>query len=257
MIVCSRNGQRIETLREWETFGKPAAADHWSAGRSAYELARHWIEGDAAARVVALLEARPELHQVILSKAIAEQHSYFDDQPRGPRNHDLLVEATAGPAPLVVAVEGKADEPFDAPLWKWRAARQKRHAASGAPMRLDHLTRLFFGTTIDRDTGYPGLACFGYQLLSGLAGTLVEAKRLDASRAVFLVHEFITPKTSDDLHARNARALDDFLFRLAPGAERTDSSSGWITQPIDLRGDGRKMRKHVSLHVAKLRVNLR
>ena len=256
--ILSRKGDSISSVLAWEKLGKPAAENHWVEGRSAYELARDWIERDAAGRVTRLLALRPELSGLVLGNVIVEKQTYFDDQGRGPRNHDLLIEATSDSGPVVIAVESKADETFDAPLWKWRSDAVKRHPRSGGPRRLDHLTGLFFGTTIDKDNAYPALACLGYQLLSALAGTLADAKRVGASRAVLVVQEFLTNKTDDELHARNAQVLEDFLARLAPKVERSQQSDDqWISQPFTVLGDGMRMTRRLEVSVAKLVVDRR
>ena len=46
-------------------------------------------------------------------QGVAEKQTHFDEQGRGPRNHDLLLRATADIGGVTIGVEGKADEPFD------------------------------------------------------------------------------------------------------------------------------------------------
>jgi hypothetical protein len=253
MHVVNRTGTEIRSVCEWGTLAKPAAERHWVEGRSAYELAADWIDGDAAERAIELLSLRPELAGIVLIEGIAEKKTRFDDIPSGPRSHDLLVHARTHAGPLVIGVEGKADEPFDHPLWRWRQRALRQTPTTRAPVRLDNLTTVFFGSTIDADTLQPSLACLGYQLLSGLAGTLADAKSCSAANAVLLIHEFRTGKTDDRLKAANAFALEVFLQRLAPdGIERSESSDGWITEPISVRGDGKWMPRVLPVSVAKL-----
>ena len=160
--------------------------------------------------------------------------------------------------PLIIGVEGKADEPFDKPLWRWRQDLVKQRPDSGAPQRLDQLTRLFFNTTIDRDRDYPPLACMGYQLLSALAGTLADAKNATAAGAVVLVHEFVTDETTDSKHLANAHALEAFLGRLFGGQpRRAEIEGGWITEPTVIRGDGAWMPRSLPVAFAKLQTNRR
>src|SRR5262249_38430591 len=124
---------------------------------------------------------------------------------------------------------------------------------SGAPERLDRLTKLFFGTTIDKDEGHPGLACLGYQLIAGLAGTLADAKCDGADHAVFLIHEFETVATEPQKHANNRHVLEDFLTRLYRGEpEREGSDAAWITTPALVRGDGDRMPESALVSIAKL-----
>jgi hypothetical protein len=238
----NRDGEDIASLNAWHRLAKPAAEHHWKEGRSAYELAKDWIEGDAIDRVTRLLRSRPEL-----------AGAQLDELPRGPRNHDLLVRGMTPQGPVVIGVEGKADEPFDKSLGQWREAAMDRTPTSDAPRRLDHLTNLFFGTTIDRDAAYPPLSCLGYQLLSALAGTLADAKESAAAHAVLLVHEFVTDETDDVRHAANEKALDDFLVRLGVARpERPDADVGWITHPLAVRGDGSWMPASLPVFIAKL-----
>jgi hypothetical protein len=256
--IVNRDGLEIASLQAWGELGGPAAEHHWKENRSAYELARAWIEGDAVEGVTKLLALRPELSGLQLQEGVAEKKTRFDEIPRGPRNHDLLVRATSDTGPVIIGVEGKADEPFDLPLPRWREEALKRSPDSGAPRRLDSLTTLFFGTTIDDDQERPRLADLGYQLFSGLAGTLADAKEADAKRAVFLVHEFVTSETEDDKHRSNASALDDFVARLGcdPG-ERVGEADAWISAFVSLTGDGTWMPETTEVAVAKLVTNRR
>lgn len=89
--------------------------------------------------------------------------------------------------------------------------------------------------------------------MSALAGTLADAQHCSAASGVVLVHEFKTNRTDDRLHEANALAFDQFVRRLAPdGVERNESSDGWITGPITVRGDGRRLPESLPVFVAKL-----
>jgi hypothetical protein len=257
MRFVNRDEDRIESLPDWEALGKPASASHWRPNRSAYELASAWIDGEAVDRVTELLGMRPEFAGVRLREGVAEKPTQFDQNPRGPRNHDLLVRATTNSGELMVGVEGKADEPFDLPLWRWRERALAASPGSDAPRRLDDLTTLFFETTIDHDRGHPPLACIGYQLLSALAGTLADAKRDGARQSVLLIHEFVTSETEDANHVANGRVLEDFLTRLAGDVERDGSADAWITAPFPVRGDGMWLPESCQVAVAKLVTNRR
>ena len=253
MQVVNRKDEPIHSLEEWKTRGKPASDKHWSEGRSAYELAADWIEGDAPTRVKELLGLREDLADVELLKGIAEKQTRFDDVKGGVRNHDLLVLGENSHGPVVIGVEGKADEPFDKPLWRWRDELMRKNPRSGAKLRLDQLTTHFFDATIDQDPGYPALGCLGYQLLSALAGTLADTKESSAERSVVLIHEFKTPKTSPERQAVNAQVLEDFLNRISKGEiEQAGDESSWISTPVPVRGDGEWMPLSTPVYFGKL-----
>ena len=178
----------------------------------------------------------------------AERKTQFDKISRGKRNHDLLVSGTTEAGPLVVGVEGKADETFDRTVDQY--AKAVRSPESEAPERLRSLTQALFGTTPEQD---PTLGTLRYQLLSALAGTLADAKTYDAADAVLLVHEFVTPKTDDRNHEKNAADLEAFVGRLFPaGTPRERLGESWITGPTTIVSTGEWFPNEISLYVAKL-----
>jgi hypothetical protein len=250
MDFFSNDGRRLETLADWRDHNGPVSSRAWAEGRSARELARAWIERDAAAQVTSLLTwAAPEFGGLVLDWGIAEKETRFDDIRGGPRHHDLLVIGRAPTGTVVIGVEGKADEPFDEPLDAWVIRAQARSERTRAPDRLDRLTSMFFGSTLDED---PLLAPLRYQLLSALAGTLADAREQGAGSAVLLVHEFETPWTRDELHRRNAHDLEAFLGRLMPGAQRVGEERAWIAGPLMFGGDGAWLPEEAHVYVAKL-----
>lgn len=254
MRLRGRTGKEIGSFSDWERYGKPAKASHWVEGRSAWEMAREWTSGQGEQRALALLGQRPELTDVAFAKGTVEAQTKFDRYPGGPRNHDLLIEATAGgDEPLVVSVEGKADEPFGLPLAEHcrraEAAAEAEGRKTNTPRRVSDLTNLFFGTDMEKTPELQGL---GYQLLSALAGTLAEAKKAKAPRAVLLVHEFRTAKTDPALREANANDLDHLLGLLGVPIDPERDPSAWITGPKDIEGDGNLMGTGTKVHFAKL-----
>jgi hypothetical protein len=248
MEFFNTRGRSLRTVVDWECLAPPAAKHHWAVGRSAFELASDWLDGDAAARVTALLRSRPELAGLTLHDGIVEKLTRFDEIRGGPRHHDLLVNASAASGPVIVGVEGKADESFDLTLRDYVAnAVRARPDTTRAPERLDRLTTMFLGATL---AGEPALGDLRYQLLSALAGTLADAQLAAARHAVLLVHEFVTDRTSDALHEANAAALRAFVERL--GAEPAGDPDAWITAPVVVRGDGGWLPAEIGVFVAKL-----
>lgn len=254
MKLKGRKGDEILSFTDWESYGKPAKASHWIEGRSAWEMAREWTSGEGEQQVLALLKQRPELAEVAFVEGTVEAQTKFDRYPGGPRNHDLLIEATStGSEPLVVSVEGKADEPFGLPLAEHCRRAESEAAAEGrrtnAPSRVRDLTELFFKTDMDASPELQGL---GYQLLSALAGALAEAKDAEAPQAVLLVHEFRTPDTDPALHEANANDLDHLLRLLGVPIDPERDPDAWITAPRETDGDGELMGTRTKVHFAKL-----
>jgi hypothetical protein len=133
MDFFSNDGRRLETLADWRDHVGPVSGHQWAEGRSARELARAWIEGDAATQVTSLLTSAPGLGGLVLYRGIAEKETRFDDIRGGPRHQDLLVIGRAASDTVVIGVEGKADEPFDEPLDRGSCA-QKRVASGPVPL---------------------------------------------------------------------------------------------------------------------------
>jgi hypothetical protein len=238
MDFFSNDGRRLETLADWRDQGRPVSSRRWAEGQSARELARAWIERDAAAEVTALLTSVPDLAGLVLDRGIPESETRF---PGGSRLHDLLVIGRAPIGTILIGVEGKSDEPFEEPL----DARAMREPTA----RLDDLTSALFGATLTED---PLLAPLRFQLLSALAGTLAEARRQDAVGAVLLVHEFETPWTRGEQQRRNAEDLDAFLGRLMPGVQLMGEERAWVAGPLVLAGDGSWLPEEAAVYVAKL-----
>ena len=64
-----------------------------------------------------------------------------------------------------------------------------------------------------------------------------EAKRERYSRAVMLVHEFVTSKTQPGNHKRNSSDLAAFVYRLSGGGT-TEVADGRLVGPFILTGSG-------------------
>ena len=76
-----------------------------------------------------------------------------------------------------------------------------------------------------------------YQLLHGLGATVLEATLRDAEQAVFAIHEFRTPETTEAKHAQNHRDLTVFLAALgadqpSPGELQRITIAGAPDLPI-------------------------
>lgn len=104
-----------------------------------------------------------------------------------------------------------------------------------------------------------------YQLLPAIAGTLLEARYRRASKAVFVVHEFRTRKTTDVNLDANAEALNRLLrlFLLSNGSSADENfalEKGQVVRPIlvTLRPvtSAEKVPSDIPLYVGKIRTDL-
>jgi len=89
-----------------------------------------------------------------------------------------------------------------------------------------------------------------YQLLTACAGAVSQAKRKGYSRAVMLVHEFVTSETQPGNHKRNASDLSAFVYRLS-GRRATEVVDGRLLGPFIVPGAA-----EVELYIGKVVRNL-
>ena len=159
----------------------------------------------------------------------------FDNFTGEPRNSDLAVHARDIHGAYLIAVEAKADEPFGETVAKTREAadaRLKENERSKGVIRIEQLIKAIMDLPQAGEKQNDGIR---YQLLTACAGVLCEAERQGYSRALMLVHEFITDKTDDKKHDRNAGDLDAFVYQLSHG-RISKIESGKIYGPFAMPG---------------------
>ncbi len=96
------------------------------------------------------------------------------------------------------------------------------------------------------------LAALRYQLLTAVVGTLIEAREHQATPAIFLVHEFITPATVDEQHEANVIDLGRFVRPL--GGKRV--RPGQVVGPFCVPG-GKVVPSGIPILIGKATVCLR
>jgi hypothetical protein len=183
--------------------------------------------------VVALLESHPAFGPLRSWTAEPEAQLAFDDFPGEPRNTDLLVAVNDAKGEYIVAVEAKADEPFDVTLGDALSNAVERRLGNPRSNGVERICRLAETLFKERNRGQPPLSRLRYQLLTATAGALEAGRRRGVSRVIFLVHEFVTDKTVDKKHAANARDLDLFATRLT-GGRITSIEPGALYGPVRL-----------------------
>jgi len=207
----------ILSLKDWKKWGGPKASEnHWKAGRSAMECARAWLGTGPYAdvmppEVLEVFKGHKDFSSILEWQAEPEMKLRFDNYRGEPRNTDLAVEAKDKKGMFFIAVEAKADEPFDVTLVKAlkRAKSAKaKNERSKALDRIRNLAKTILGRTPEQ------AGQIHYQLLTATAGALAKAKEIGAKRVVLLIHEFLTDETADRKHADNKAALNTFVSSL-------------------------------------------
>ena len=216
--------------------------NQWVKDRSAQELARARCgeEGDIAAPAdfLALLETNPRLDDLEIVEGYAELKTKLRGERGGERNHDLLLVGRTPAEKVVLGIEGKADETFDKTLAKrWEQARKTMRRESGSvtnwPKRLSaspqHCSE---SNQVPDGTLNPTIAQVPYQLLSALAGTLIEAEdRRGAAGGRYRPH---TQDCQDSrrTHRREPQGLPADLISRFAGVDAPEGPGGSTLRTI-------------------------
>ena len=217
--MYSRNRRQIKGadlmswLDNWLKLAPPAAKEkHWKDGRSSKELARCWYRPAPCDSV--LPEAVAELlgpWGFLPAFGIAEYQGGLDGFGGNTRNHDLLLPGISQSGiKTLVTIEAKADESFGEKLIGDYRAERERVDGSKVPQRIDRLIAALFGRKMDRE-----IASLRYQLLHAVGSTLIEARRFQCTRALFLVHEFRSTDCKPVKLLGNSQDLKSFMGQLA------------------------------------------
>lgn len=205
-------GAPIDSIGDWLCLAPPVKrAAHWRKGRSARELATAWLRPGRPAlpeELAVLLVSNPLTTFFASGLARPEAELVLDEHEGNTRNADLLLHGTAAGGNVLITIEAKADESYG-PYVHEALAGVAGKSASKLPDRIRALSELLFGPE-----GEPGDP-LRYQLLHGLGATVLEALRTQADVAVFVIHVFRTPETSDAKHELNAADLRSFMARFA------------------------------------------
>lgn len=174
----------VKELGRPEDWRAVSGAENWVPGRSAYELAHHWHAGHGfPAAVQRVFATAGEPFSGLIPKYGMVELPTFLDIVRAPSRTDLMLYCrTRNDEPFVIAVEGKATEPFDKPLNLWVRDGGSEPTRSRT-RRLQFLSDLL-GTPVSPDE------TFGYQLVHRTAAVVSECVLQGVNAGLVLVHSF-------------------------------------------------------------------
>lgn len=248
----------ITSLRDWEIHAGPKSANQWVDGRSAKEVARAWLAGGGnrlPEEVENALKGNKNYGPTQSWIAEPEAKLRFDGFAGEPRNSDLAVHVKDKAGDYILAVEAKADESFGDTIKKATQAaiaRLKANPRSNGLKRIHQLKAAILGRNPDDEEAD---SIIRYQLLTACAGALCEAERKNYSRALVLIHEFITDRTEDRKHKINAEDLNEFAREISHN-EISMIEPGIIYGPIHVPGHP-ILKSKIDLYIGKVFRNIR
>lgn len=255
--MLHKHDQPLVDLEDWRVRAKPKSPMHWEPFRSAMETARHWLGAfpELPSDLSSTLSSHADFSEIIEWSAEPEVQLRFDKRRGEPRNTDLLVRARDSWGEFVVAVEAKADEPFDQPIAKVIEKARKRLATNPRSRGVARVEDLV-ASLLPPDTGSAERdAKLRYQLFTAAAGVLAYAEQNGIGRAVLYVQEFVTPKTHDVNHRVNSDDLNAWLHRVSAGSHPSISDRQ-LVGPIRVPG-APLLAGRAALYVGKAQLRLR
>ena len=235
----AKGGHKITTVSEWFEHAPPKGGlSQWKDGRSAKECAVSWLAGSsvgAPAEVHALVSSHRDFGRVSYLSAEPEVKLPFDKLRGEVRNADLVVEAQDERGRFALTIEAKSDEAFGETVAEALSAAVERRLENERSRGSERIRDLCLSLFRPAANGEPKLGGLRYQLLTATSGTLAHASRIGASRAVLIIQEFVTSKTTDARHEANGEDLDRFICRLSQGAV-VHCADGTLAGPFEIPG---------------------
>lgn len=206
--IRGQGDQIITSVNDWYRYAPPKNPTiQWQDGKSAKELAKAWFRGgilDMPLDFRWLLKSHSVTSKFEPYEGFAEHKTPIDNFGEA-RNHDLVIIGSSDKQAILIGVEAKETESFDEPI----AQKRSDNPRSNIENRKELLSEQIFGRSIDKEIGL-----IRYQLITGTAGTLIEAKNQDSKYAVFIIHEFLTDKSDVFKSEANSFEIDRFVKAL-------------------------------------------
>lgn len=179
-LILKKSNESINTVEDWKALAPPKKKDkHWKDGRSAKELAKYMIKSQGYLPI----EIEKILDDINFNENISfigEPEAITELVGRGEgRNHDILIN---GENKIIIGIEAKADEKFGD---KISEEFKKLDITDNKIKRIISLYKDVYGT--DNLQEYDSR----YQLLTATVGTLIEAEKVHADKAILLIISFI------------------------------------------------------------------
>jgi hypothetical protein len=218
-LRIERRGHPITNVEDWFHHARPLGGTlQWRDGRSAKELAKAWCREDADAEpprsLRQLLSANPAFANLEYEVAFPEHRVRFDDIRGEPRNTDLAVLCRSAAGNVALSIEAKADEPFGRSMGEEIVNAAAQWAFEEQAGKLERIRNLAGAILSQRRPGQASIGELRYQLLTAIAGGWAFAAEQNATVAILVVHEFLSPALRPHRLAANRADLAKLVSRL-------------------------------------------
>ena len=197
----------ITSVDDWRTYAPPKnQKTQWKDGRSAKLLAQYVLSKNFAS----------DMSRIIKSCGFNASSTLFCEPEFNTslpcsgsgRNHDLLIDGRD----FVIGVEAKVSEPFGNTIGK-----EYNDNSENKQNRVEKLLKYI-------DKSFDDAKDYKYQLLTGLVGTMLEAKKRKKNKCLFLVILFAGDvETSGNTLKGNEIDFNDFRSKLLGFPSHDDS----------------------------------
>lgn len=202
-LTIKKNGKEIYTNGGWFRAAPPEGREkQWVPSFSASELADYFLrykgfvppEIDAYLNEIGIVSnsfnSEPECKTDLEKEGFGE---------KGPRQHDLLIKSDTNE--VIIGLEAKAREDLD----EYVTEKGDDPLTPNQEKRYAGLCDKLLGRELNNCEN------IRYQLLSATAGTLIEADKLGAKKAVLLIVLFKTPVVSQEHIQSTKKDIETFL----------------------------------------------
>jgi hypothetical protein len=178
------------------------------------EVAKSWFRDSIAAPPAEVVQMLTDHFQedVEFLRVVPELSTPLPERGEG-RNHDVACVCAIGERPVTICIEGKTDEPFGdltvAQYYQQIKDRQSTGDPTRVPERIEKLVSMLPISQVE--VALCAVSDNGYQLVTALVGTALQARIDGSEMAILIIHEFHTDGSDSRNIQRNIQDYARFV----------------------------------------------
>ncbi|MDD2229794.1 MAG: hypothetical protein PHY48_10325 [Candidatus Cloacimonetes bacterium] len=176
--------QPLKSHDEWRNL-LSHPINHWVDGKSAKELVKLWLQTNDIPASVRSIFPDSDIKPLF----IFPEYQVQMPGKGGNSQNDLYIYASTKTNNWVIIVEAKANEVFDETVEKWYEEKKNANGGENAAYRLTEIQKILELKVIDNPP-YNTIGKLRTQLFHRTASAIIEAKRVEVSKALVLIQSF-------------------------------------------------------------------